>query len=145
MILPVLKELGINSIVSLGVPGEKRTIRSGQCNVYTWLSQPERQEYMKNSKIVIFSGGHMTCFETIKYMKPSICVPTQPEQMGNSAKLENLGCSVVAKSRQQLKLAIQEIEKKREVFKRNMEKLNRFSNRFKGLDRATEIIESIGA
>ncbi len=145
IILPVLKELGINSIVSLGVPGEKRTIRFGQCSVYTWLSQLERQEYMKNSKIVIFSGGHITCFETIKYMKPSICIPTQPEQMGNSAKLEDLGCSVVAKSRQQLKLAIQEIEKKRDVFKRNMEELNRFSNRFKGLNRATEIIESVGA
>ena len=60
---------------------------------------------MKNSKMVIFSGGHITAFETIKYVKPSICVPTQPEQMGNAAKLQELGCSIVARSREQLKAA----------------------------------------
>lgn len=142
MILPVLRKLAINSIVSLGVPGKKTTAELGNCEVHSWLSSQERQEYMKNSEMVIFSGGHLTAFETIKYVKPSICVPTQPEQMGNAAKLQELGCSIVARSREQLKAAVQKIEQNKQSFKENMEKLNEFSSKFNGLERAIEIIES---
>jgi UDP-N-acetylglucosamine--N-acetylmuramyl-(pentapeptide) pyrophosphoryl-undecaprenol N-acetylglucosamine transferase len=142
MILPVLRKLAINSIVSLGVPGKKTTAELGNCEVHSWLSSQERQEYMKNSEMVIFSGGHITAFETIKYVKPSICVPTQPEQMGNAAKLQELGCSIVARSREQLKAAVQKIEQNKQSFKENMEKLNEFSSKFNGLERAIKIIES---
>jgi uncharacterized protein (TIGR00661 family) len=143
MIIPVFKELEIKSIVSLGLPGEKNTAQIGNCEIHTWLYQQERQECMRNARLIVFSGGHITCFETIKYAKPSICVPTQPEQMGNAAKLQNLGCSILVKSSEQLRLAVQRIEEKKQVFKSKVETLNRFSNKFKGLDRAVEIIENI--
>jgi len=143
MIIPVFKELEIKSIVSLGVPGEKNTVRIGKCEVHTWLSQQERQECMRNARFIVFSGGHITCFETIKYAKPSICVPTQPEQLGNAAKLQNLGCSILVKGSEQLRLAVQRIEEKKQFYKSKVETLNRFSNNFKGLDRAVEIIENI--
>ena len=142
MILPVLKELKVKSVVSLGLPGEKKTVQVGNCVVHTWLSAQERQECMRNARLIIFSGGHITCLETVKYVKPSVCVPTQPEQLGNAVKLQKLGCSIFAQSTEQVKLAVQRIEEQRQQFKRKVEALNRFAGNFKGLDRAAEIIEN---
>jgi uncharacterized protein (TIGR00661 family) len=125
------------------MPGEKRTKRTGNCEIHTWLSSQERQECIKNAKLVIFSGGHATCFETIKYGKPTVCIPTQPEQMGNAAKLQNLNCSISVKNKKELELAVKKIEENYESFRRNVALLNTFSNKFKGLDRAVEIIENV--
>ena len=144
MILPVLKELKVKSVVSLGLPGEKKSARFGNCVVHTWLSSQERRECMRNARLIIFSGGHITCLETIKYAKPSVCVPTQPEQLGNAVKLQNLGCAVLAKNTEQLRLAVKKVEVQKQLFKSKVEALNRFANRFKGLDRAVEVIENIG-
>jgi UDP-N-acetylglucosamine--N-acetylmuramyl-(pentapeptide) pyrophosphoryl-undecaprenol N-acetylglucosamine transferase len=143
MIVPVLKELETKCIISLGMPGEKGTAKNGNCEIHTWLSSQERQECMKNAKLIVFSGGHRTCFETIKYAKPSICIPTQPEQMGNAAKLQNLNCSITVKNKTEMRAAVQKIEEERQFFRRNVMALNEFSNKFKGLDRAVEIIESV--
>jgi UDP:flavonoid glycosyltransferase YjiC (YdhE family) len=98
---------------------------------------------MKNAKYIIFSGGHITCFETIKYAKPSICLPTQPEQDGNAAKLQDLGCSIKVKNQKELAKAMQQIEKEQKNYKKNVLKLNQFSNKFHGLNRAVEIVETI--
>ncbi len=142
MIIPVLKQLETKCIISLGMPGEKGTAKHGNCEIRTWLSSQERQECMKNAKLIVFSGGHRTCFEAIKYAKPSICIPTQPEQMGNAAKLQKLNCSITVKNKQELRVAVQRIEKERHLFRRNVMALNEFSNKFEGLNRAVEIIES---
>ena len=98
---------------------------------------------MKNAKFVIFSGGHITCFETIKYAKPSICIPTQPEQLVNAAKLQDLNCSITVKNKSGLEKAVEKMEKEKESFDRNMLALNEFSSKFKGLDRAVTIIETL--
>jgi UDP:flavonoid glycosyltransferase YjiC (YdhE family) len=98
---------------------------------------------MKNAKYVIFSGGHTTCFETIKYAKPSICLPTQPEQDGNAAKLQDLGCSIKVKNQKELIEAMQKIEQNSTNYKKNVLKLNKVSNKYNGLDRAVEIVETI--
>jgi uncharacterized protein (TIGR00661 family) len=143
MLLPVLGKLAKKSVVSLGKPGEKQTVKMGNCMVHNWLSSDQRKECMKNARLVVFSGGHITCFETIKYAKPSVCVPTQPEQLGNSIKLQQLGCSLVAKNKNQVGHAIVEIENEQSIFRGNVEKLNRFSNKFNGLNRTTEIIGTI--
>lgn len=143
MILPVLKELKVKSVLSLGLPGEKKTVKIGNCAVHTWLSRQERQECMRNARLIIFSGGHMTCLETIKHAKPSVCIPTQPEQLGNAVKLQNLGCSVLARSSKQLKLAVERIEAQGQLFRIKVEALNRFAVKFNGLDRAVEAIEGI--
>lgn len=141
MLIPAFEELGVKSVVSLGAVGEKKTVRRGNCTVHAWLSTQERQEYMRNAKLVVFSGGHITCFETVKYAKPSVCVPTQPEQMGNGMKLQKLHCSLVARNKEQLKPALRTVEEKMSLFRSSVEKLNEFSNKFNGLDRAVEIIE----
>ena len=96
---------------------------------------------MRNAQFVIFSGGHATCFETIKYGKPSICIPTQPEQQGNAAKLQNLNCSISVKNSRQLDKAVQRMDREQEFFDKNMLTLNSFSSKFKGLDRAVQIVE----
>lgn len=143
MLVPVFKNLKQKGIISLGAPGERKTGRRNGCLVYSWLSTSERHEFMRNASIVIFSGGHITCFETIKYAKPSICIPTQAEQLANATKLQDLNCSIVAKNRTQLALAIRKIEANYDGFKENIHALNRFSSKFDGVKRAVEIIEDI--
>jgi len=96
---------------------------------------------MKNSKLIVFSGGHGTCLETIKYVKPSICIPTQSEQMGNARKLQDMNCSIVAGNREQLRLAIQKIADREQFYKNNVKTLNQHSNELKGLENAVEVIE----
>ena len=142
-LLPVLEKIKTKCIISLGTPGKKATAKIGNCEIHTWLSKQERQEAMRNSKFVIFSGGHATCFETIKYSKPSICLPTQPEQLGNAAKLQNLKCSITVKNKSQLEKAILKIEKEQEIYNQNLLTLNEFSNKFNGLERAVTIIETL--
>jgi len=143
MLLPVLEKIRTKCIISLGTPGKKATAKVQNCEFHSWLSAEERAECMRNAKFVIFSGGHATCFETVKYSKPSICIPTQPEQLGNAAKLQNLHCSITVKNKEQLEKAIERMENEQEFFERNMMALNDFSNRFKGLDRATQIVEDL--
>ncbi len=142
-LLPVLQKTEGKAVVTLGIPGQKASGKIGNCQLHNWLSTLERQEAMKNAKYVIFSGGHITCFETIKYAKPSICIPTQPEQGGNAAKLADLGCSIKVKNQKELAKAVQKMESEHDEFKKNVRALNEFSNRFHGLDRAVEIVEGI--
>jgi UDP-N-acetylglucosamine--N-acetylmuramyl-(pentapeptide) pyrophosphoryl-undecaprenol N-acetylglucosamine transferase len=142
-LLPVLKKLKTKSIVSLGIPGKKIKAKIGNCEVHTWLSPEERHKSMKNAKFVIFSGGHATCFETIKYGKPTICIPTQPEQLGNAAKLQNMKCSITAKNQKALEKAIENIENEIDLYTKNMAFLREFSSRFNGLEKAVTIVESL--
>jgi uncharacterized protein (TIGR00661 family) len=143
ILLPVLEKTETKSVISLGIPGKKVTVQIGNCTIHTWLSFQEREECMRNAKIVVFSGGHMTSFETVKYAKPSICIPTQPEQLGNAAKLQDLHCSITVKNQKDLSAAIEKIEANQEAYDSSVLKLNKFSSKFHGLDRAVEIIESV--
>jgi UDP-N-acetylglucosamine--N-acetylmuramyl-(pentapeptide) pyrophosphoryl-undecaprenol N-acetylglucosamine transferase len=142
-LLPVLEKLKTKCVISLGTPGKKVSAKIGNCELHTWLSPEERAEAIRNAKFVIFSGGHATCFETIKYSKPSICNPTQPEQLGNAAKLQDLKCSITAKNKKQLQKAVERMEKEQEAFDRSILVLNEFSNKFRGLDRASSIVETM--
>jgi UDP-N-acetylglucosamine--N-acetylmuramyl-(pentapeptide) pyrophosphoryl-undecaprenol N-acetylglucosamine transferase len=142
-IIPALQELGVKAVVSLGVVGERKTVQAENLTVHTWLSTKERQEAMRNAKVVVISGGHGTCFETVKYGKPTVCVPTQPEQLANGMKLQSLGCSVVARSKTQVKDALRRVEAELGEFRSCAERLNAASNKMNGLHRAVEIIESV--
>jgi len=143
MIIPVLKELETKSIISLGEPGKRATKKINNCKIHTWLLPEEREEYMRNSKLILFSGGHVTCFETIKHTKPSVCFPTQPEQKGNAKKMHELKCSLTVENKKQLKQEVQQIEDDMQYFKGNVKTLNEYSRRFRGVDQATAIIEDI--
>jgi uncharacterized protein (TIGR00661 family) len=143
ILLPVLQKASTKTIISLGIPGKKTLTKTGNCEIHTWLSETEREQAMKNAKYVVFSGGHTTCFETIKYAKPSICLPTQPEQGGNAAKLQDLGCSIKVKNQKELIEAMQQIEHYSANYKKNVLKLNKISNKYNGLNRAVEIVETI--
>ncbi|HUJ84709.1 MAG TPA: glycosyltransferase [Candidatus Acidoferrales bacterium] len=143
ILLPVLRKMKSKCIVSLGTPGKKASTKIGNCELHTWLSAEERAEFMRNAKFIIFSGGHATCFETVKYAKPSICIPTQPEQLGNAAKLQNLNCSITVKNKKQLENAVAKLENDQDSFDKNVLALNQFSNKYKGLDRAQTIVEGL--
>ena len=141
-IIPVLTRLETKSIVSLGTPGSIVTKKRGNCEIRSWSTREQRDKFMRDSRTIIFSGGHGTCFETIKYAKPSICVPTQPEQMGNAKKLQELNCSIFVKNQTELKAAIREIESKIEWYKKNVKKLSDYSRKLKGLENAVNIVEN---
>ncbi len=141
-IIPVLSQLDTKSIVSLGEPHNSAVKKRGNCEIHSWLSKVQRDEYMRNAKTVIFSGGHGTSFEVIRHRKPSICIPTQPEQMANAKKLEELRCSITAENDTQLKLAISEIEEKTRFYKNSAAKVSEYSSRFNGLERAIDVIEN---
>ncbi len=79
----------------------------------------------------------------VKYGKPSICIPTQPEQLGNAAKLQDLNCSITVKNKKQLEKAVQKMESEKEPYNKSVAALNEFSNRFRGLDRAVSIVETL--
>ena len=140
LIIPVFKELNVKSIISLGVAGEKKTVKPTTAPCTRGFHTGATRVYAERENIV-FSGGHITCFETVKYAKPSVCVPTQPEQLANGMKLQDMHCSLVAKTTEQLKMALRTIEQQSKVFRSSVEKLNEFSNKFNGLNRAAEIIE----
>jgi len=142
-VLPVLEKVKSKCIISLGTPGKKSVTKIGNYELHTWLSPEERRKAMLNAKYVIFSGGHATCFETIKYGKPSICIPTQPEQLGNAAKLEKMKCSIVAKNKKQLQKAVNRMDAELKTYTIYVKALSKFSGRFTGLDRAVEIIENV--
>jgi UDP-N-acetylglucosamine--N-acetylmuramyl-(pentapeptide) pyrophosphoryl-undecaprenol N-acetylglucosamine transferase len=142
-LLPVLEKLKTECVITLGTPGKKMSAKIGNCEIHTWLSKEERDEAMRNSKFVIFSGGHITAFETIKYAKPTICIPTQPEQLGNAAKLQDMNCSILIKNRKQLEKAVAKMETQLEAYNKSMMALNQFSNKYQGLDRAVNIVESM--
>ncbi|MCS7125133.1 MAG: hypothetical protein NZ932_06970 [Candidatus Bathyarchaeota archaeon] len=143
LVIPVLSRLETKSIVSLGEYGDKKVAKIGKCTLHTWLSPQERSDLMANAKLVIFSGGHNTCFEVVKYAKPCICIPTQPEQFANAKKLQDMRCSIIAKNADQLMQALREMEKNIDVYRRNVQKLSQYANGFKGVDRTVEIIEEV--
>jgi UDP:flavonoid glycosyltransferase YjiC (YdhE family) len=140
-IVPPLKKLEMKSIVSLGQPGKRVTKKTGNCEIHTWLTPEQRLNYMANSRLVIFSGGHATCFETVKHMKPSIIVPTQPEQIGNGIKLQELGSSLLASNSNQMATSLELMLGNIEMFKRNVEKLNKVSRKLAGVDAAVGVVE----
>jgi uncharacterized protein (TIGR00661 family) len=142
-ILPAFKKAADPWVISLGTPGAKAPKQVGNKQIRTWLTTEERHRAMLDAKYVIFSGGHATCFETLKYGKPSICLPTQPEQLGNAAKLEKMGCSIVAKNSKQLQNAVQKMEANLEGFTRKAEEISQFSGKYQGLNRTVEIIETL--
>jgi UDP-N-acetylglucosamine--N-acetylmuramyl-(pentapeptide) pyrophosphoryl-undecaprenol N-acetylglucosamine transferase len=142
-LLPVLEKLKTKCVISLGTPGKKASAKIGNYELHTWLSHEERAEAMRNAKFVIFSGGHATCFETIKHGKPSVCIPTQPEQLANAAKLQDIKCSLIAKNSKQLFSAVEKMDENLDYYNRNMKALTEFSSKYKGLDRATEIVETM--
>lgn len=141
--LPVLEKVKGKCVISLGTPGKKASAKIGNYDLHTWLSSEERSQAIRNAKYVIFSGGHATCFETIKYGKPSICIPTQPEQLGNAAKLEKMGCCIMVKNKKQLKKAMDKMESQIDTYTKNAELLSAFSGKFNGVDRAVKIIENL--
>jgi len=142
-LLPVLSKEKGKCIISLGTPGKKTSAKINNYELHTWLTSEQRSQAMRNAKYVIFSGGHATCFETIKYGKPCICIPTQSEQAGHAAKLEKMKCCIVAKNKRQLQTAVAKMERELDNYTKNAEALSRFSGKFNGLDRAVEIIENL--
>jgi uncharacterized protein (TIGR00661 family) len=143
ILIPILSHIETPSIVNLSNPNSKSVKKLGNCQIYGWLAEKQRSQFMKDAQMIIFSGSHGTCFEVIKHRKPSICMPTQPEQMANSKKMQELKCSIHMESPKQLKWAITEIEENIEVYKRHVEEISEYSRRFDGLKRATEVIETV--
>ena len=141
ILIPILRKLKTKSVVSLGQPDGRAVKKIGNCEIHTWLTPEERGQFMANAKFVVFSGGHATCFETIRHCKPSVVVPTQPEQMGNGRKLQELNCAIMIKDKEELASAFKEMEYNMDYFRSNVEAVSTFSRKYTGVNEAVKVIE----
>ncbi len=143
--LPMLEkfagEAGYELIVSLG-DKNRRSEERGSIRLYGWLSNEERVRCMREAHIIIHSASHMTTMETIVNGKPSICIPTQPEQRGQAKKLEKLGCSIAVDKPKKLAESIIKMEDSYDFYKTHIEELMDLTKNANGVKRTVEIIES---
>jgi len=139
--LPELYDFGCEVVASLG--DEKRSAtQRGSVAKHGWLNSDERIRCMRDASIIIHSASHNTSMETLSYGKPSVCIPTQPEQRGNAKKLELLGCAVVVEDPKRLKDAIRKIGDDYDFYRSHAEKIGRMVNSADGVARTVEIIEN---
>ena len=61
-------------------------------------------------------------------------VPTQPEQLANGMKLQDMHCSVVANNDGTVETGTSNHRTGSKPFRSSVEKLNEFSNKFNGLE-----------
>ncbi|WP_309493237.1 glycosyltransferase [Candidatus Hecatella orcuttiae] len=142
-IIPILSGMSCESRVSLGEPGSSFERKVGNCLVKGWVE--ERGKWMERALLVLFSGGHDTCFEVIKYGKPSICIPTQVEQDANAKKMQEMGCSIRIKGKvtsTKLKAAVEKIVNNYSYYKKNIMKLRKYASKFNGVREAVRLIEA---
>ena len=57
--------------------------------------------------------------------------------------MQELKCSIVVENKEQLRLAIQEIEERKQLYKSNVKRMSEYSNKFKGLSQAVDVIEDV--
>jgi UDP-N-acetylglucosamine--N-acetylmuramyl-(pentapeptide) pyrophosphoryl-undecaprenol N-acetylglucosamine transferase len=90
-------EPGVQVIISEGNPkGESKPRRIGKASwYYEWC--PVRDEIFALSDLLVLRGGHVALSQAIQFGKPVVTVPigNHGEQLGNSAKVAELGMGVM--------------------------------------------------
>jgi uncharacterized protein YhaN len=54
-----------------------------------------------------------------------------------------LNCSITVKNKKQLDKAVERLENDQDLFEKNVLALNKFSSKYRGLDKAQTIVESL--
>lgn len=137
----------IQFVISEGNPkGESEPRRVGESGwYYGWC--PVRDEVFAMSDLLVLRGGHVALSQAIQFGKPVVTIPIENhgEQLGNSAKVAELGMGVMLRPKglkpEQLADAISQVLGSPEYRKRVSE-LQRMAEKLNGIDNAVQIVRS---
>jgi UDP-N-acetylglucosamine--N-acetylmuramyl-(pentapeptide) pyrophosphoryl-undecaprenol N-acetylglucosamine transferase len=137
----------IQFIISEGNPkGKSEPTRVGKLSwFYEWC--PVRDEIFAVSDLLVLRGGHVALSQAIQFGKPVVTVPIENhgEQLGNSAKLVELGAGVMVHPKQlrpeQLGGAIEKVLSNAD-YKKRAAVLQRLAENLNGIDNIVQIVRS---
>jgi len=137
----------IQFVISAGNPkGNSEPVRIGRVSwYYEWC--PMRDEIFASSDILVLRGGHVALSQAIQFGKPVVTIPIENhgEQLGNSAKIAELGAGVMLDPKQlrpeDLCHAIEKVLYDPSYNKEVIE-LQSLAERLNGIDNVVQIIRS---
>jgi UDP-N-acetylglucosamine--N-acetylmuramyl-(pentapeptide) pyrophosphoryl-undecaprenol N-acetylglucosamine transferase len=137
----------IQFVISAGKPGGiSHPRRIGRLSwYYEWC--PVRDEIFAASDLLVLRGGHVALSQAIQFGKPVVTVPIENhgEQLGNCAKIEELGAGVMLHPKQlrsaQLADAIEKVLGDSSYNKKATE-LQRLAEGLNGIDNVVKIVRS---
>ena len=137
----------IQFVISAGNPkGKSEPVRIGRVSwYYEWC--PMRDEIFASSDILVLRGGHVALSQAIQFGKPVVTIPIENhgEQLGNSAKIAELGAGVMLDPKQlrpeDLCHAIEKVLYDPSYNKEVIE-LQSLAERLNGIDNVVQIIRS---
>jgi UDP-N-acetylglucosamine--N-acetylmuramyl-(pentapeptide) pyrophosphoryl-undecaprenol N-acetylglucosamine transferase len=137
----------IQFVISAGNPsGMSHPRRIGRLSwYYEWC--PVRDEIFAASDLLVLRGGHVALSQAIQFGKPIVTVPidNHAEQLGNSAKIEELGAGVTLHPKwlrpEQLADAIKKVLGDSDYNKKATE-LQRLAENLNGIDNVVKIVRS---
>jgi UDP-N-acetylglucosamine--N-acetylmuramyl-(pentapeptide) pyrophosphoryl-undecaprenol N-acetylglucosamine transferase len=137
----------IQFVISEGNPkGKSEPMRIGKLSwYYEWC--PVRDEIFALSDLLVLRGGHVALSQAIQFGKPVVSVPIENhgEQLGNSAKVAELGAGIVLQPKrlrpEQLANAIEKVLGKPD-YKKNAAGLQRLAENLNGIDNIVQIVRS---
>lgn len=137
----------IQFVISAGKPGGiSHPRRIGRLSwYYEWC--PVRDEIFAASDLLVLRGGHVALSQAIQFGKPVVTVPIENhgEQLGNCAKIEELGAGVMLHPKQlrseELADAIEKVLGDSNYNKKATE-LQRLAEGLNGIDNVVKIVRS---
>jgi UDP-N-acetylglucosamine--N-acetylmuramyl-(pentapeptide) pyrophosphoryl-undecaprenol N-acetylglucosamine transferase len=147
--LEAIKKLDpkVQFVISEGNPkGESKPRRVGGSGwYYGWC--PVRDEIFAMSDLLVLRGGHVALSQAIQFGKPVVTIPIENhgEQLGNSAKVAELGMGVMVRPKgimpEQLADAISQALENQAYRKKALE-LQKMAENMDGIDNVTQIIKA---
>ena len=137
----------IQFVISAGNPGGRSyPIRIGRLSwYYEWC--PVRDEIFAACDLLVLRGGHVALSQAIQFGKPVVTVPIENhgEQLGNSAKISELGAGIMLHPKglrpEQLGEAMKRVLGNRGYNKKAGE-LKRLAETLNGVDNIVQIVRS---
>jgi len=137
----------IQLVISEGNPkGESKPRRIGESGwYYGWC--PVRDEIFALSDLLVLRGGHVALSQAIQFGKPVVTIPIENhgEQLGNSAKIAELGMGVMLHPKgmkpEQLADAISEVLGNAQ-YKSKVVALQKLVEKLSGIDNVARIVRS---
>jgi UDP-N-acetylglucosamine--N-acetylmuramyl-(pentapeptide) pyrophosphoryl-undecaprenol N-acetylglucosamine transferase len=137
----------VQVIISEGNPkGKSEPTRIGKNSwFYEWC--PVRDELFAVSDLLVLRGGHVALSQAILFGKPVVSIPIENhgEQLGNSAKLAELGAGVMIHPKHlnsnDLSDAIEKVLAD-PGYKKNASELRRRAENLNGIDNIVQVVRS---
>jgi UDP-N-acetylglucosamine--N-acetylmuramyl-(pentapeptide) pyrophosphoryl-undecaprenol N-acetylglucosamine transferase len=137
----------VQFVISEGNPkGDSKPRRMGKLSwFYEWC--PIRDEIFAISDLLVLRGGHVALSQAVQFGKPVVTVPIENhgEQLGNSAKVAELGAGVMLHPKRLRPEALGDAIEKvlgNSEYKKKAERLQRLAESLNGIDNVVQIVRS---